>query len=223
MPPPDVDEDAPLQMQVVALQYSEFVGKIAIGKVFAGKIKKNQKVSVVKQKDGSVFPDTVVQVLEFDRLAKREVDEIRAGDICAIVGIDDADIGDTICEFDKPRALPPLTIDEPTLDMVFRVNDSPFAGQDGKPLTSRELRDRLNRELQHNVALRVQAGRARERVHRQRPRAAAPRRAARNDPPRGRRGRRRQAAGHHQGDRRAEARADTSTSWWKCRTTTRTR
>jgi GTP-binding protein len=158
VPAPDVDENAPLQMQVMALQYSEFVGKIAIGRVFAGKIKKNQKVAVVKQKDGSVFPDSVVQVLEFDRLGRKEVDEIRAGDVCAVVGIDDADIGDTICEFDKPKALPPLTIDEPTLDMVFRVNDSPFACKEGKPLTSRELRARLDRELQHNVALRVQPG-----------------------------------------------------------------
>jgi GTP-binding protein len=158
VPAPDVDENAPLQMQVAALQYNEFVGKIAIGRVFAGKIRKNQKVSVVKQKDGTVFPDTVVQVLEFERLAKKEVEEIRAGDVCAIVGIDDADIGDTICELDKPKALPPLTIDEPTLDMVFRVNDSPFASKEGKPLTSRELRARLDRELQHNVALRVRPG-----------------------------------------------------------------
>jgi len=158
VPAPDVDEAAPLQMQVMALQYSEFVGKVAIGRVFAGKIRKNQRVSVVKQKDGSVFPDTVVQVLEFDRLAKREVEEVRAGDVCAVVGIDDADIGDTICDFEKARALPPLTIDEPTLDMVFRVNDSPFASKEGKPLTSRELRDRLEKELQHNVALRVTPG-----------------------------------------------------------------
>ncbi len=158
VPAPDVDQDSPLQMQVMALQYDEFKGKIAIGRVFAGKIRKNQKVSVVKQKDGSVVPDTIVQVLEFDRLAKREVDEIRAGDVCAVVGIDDADIGDTICELDKPKALPPLTIDEPTLDMVFKVNDSPFASKEGKPLTSRELRDRLEKELQHNVALRVAPG-----------------------------------------------------------------
>jgi GTP-binding protein len=158
IPPPTGDDSLPLQMQVMALQYSEFVGKIAVGKVFAGKIKKNQRVTVVKQKDGSTFPDTVVQVLEFDRLGRREVEEIRAGDVCAIVGIDDADIGDTICEFEKPNALPPLSIDEPTLDMLFKVNDSPFAGQDGKPLTSRELRDRLEKELQHNVALRVQPG-----------------------------------------------------------------
>ena len=158
VPAPDVDETAPLQMQVAALQYSEFVGKIAIGKVYSGKIRKNQKVTVVRQTDGTSFNDTVVQILEFDRLAKREVDEIRAGDVCAVVGIDEAEIGDTICDFDKGRALPPLTIDEPTLDMVFKVNDSPFAGQEGKPLTSRELRDRLERELHHNVALRVRPG-----------------------------------------------------------------
>src|SRR5580698_9421791 len=158
VPAPDVDENAPLQMQVAALQYSEFVGKIVIGKVYSGKVRKNQKVTVVRQTDGTSFNDTVVQILEFDRLAKREVDEIRAGDVCAVVGLDEAEIGDTICDFEKGRALPPLTIDEPTLDMVFKVNDSPFAGQEGKPLTSRELRDRLDRELQHNVALRVKPG-----------------------------------------------------------------
>jgi len=158
VPAPDVDENTPLQMQVMALQYSEFVGKIVVGRVFAGKIRKNQKVAVVRQSDGSVFTDTVVQVLEFDRLGKKEVEEIRAGDVCAVVGLDDAEIGDTICELDKSKALPPLTIDEPTLDMVFRINDSPFAGLEGKPLTSRELRDRLERELHHNVALRVRPG-----------------------------------------------------------------
>ena len=158
VPPPFGDPNAPLQMQVMALSYSDFVGKIAIGRVFGGKIRRNQKVSVVKQKDGSVFQDTVVQVLEFDRLSRKEVEEMEAGDICCIVGIDDADIGDTICEIDKPKARPPLTTDEPTLDMVFRVNDSPFVGQCGKPITSRELRDRLEKELQHNVALRVRPG-----------------------------------------------------------------
>jgi GTP-binding protein len=158
VPAPEVDIDAPLQMQVMALQHSEFVGKIAVGRIFAGKIRKNQRVTVVKQKDGTSFADTVVQVLEFDRLGKKEVDELLAGDVCAVVGIDDAEIGDTICEFEKPNPLPPLSIDEPTLDMVFRVNDSPFAGQEGKPLTSRELRDRLEKELQHNVALRVKPG-----------------------------------------------------------------
>ena len=158
VPAPEVEMDAPLQMQIMALSYSEFVGKIAVCKIFAGKVRKNQRVTVVKQKDGSIVPDTIVQVLEFERLGKKEVEECSAGDVCAIVGIDDADIGDTICEFDKPNAMPALTIDEPTLDMLFRVNDSPFAGQSGKPLTSRELRERLDRELQHNVALRVKPG-----------------------------------------------------------------
>jgi GTP-binding protein len=158
VPPPIGDDSLPLQAQVMALSYSEFVGKIAVCKVFAGKVKKNQRVTVVKQKDGSSFPDTIVQVLEFDRLGRREVEEIRAGDVCSLVGIDDAEIGDTICEFDKPMSLPPLSIDEPTLDMLFKVNDSPFASKEGKPLTSRELRDRLNQELQANVALRVKPG-----------------------------------------------------------------
>ena len=158
VPPPDVDLDAPLQMQVMALSYSEFVGKIAVCRVFCGKVRKNQRVTVVKQKDGSTVQDTIVQLMEFDRLARKEVEEMSAGDICSITGIDDADIGDTICELDQPRPMTPLTIDEPTLDMLFKVNDSPFAGLEGKPLTSRELRDRLDRELQHNVALRVRPG-----------------------------------------------------------------
>ncbi len=158
IPPPEGDDSGPLQVQIMALSYSEFVGKIAIGKVFSGKIKKNQRVTVVKQKDGTTFTDVVVQVLEFDRLARREVEEVRAGDICSIVGIDDADIGDTICDFENPLPMEALTIDEPTLDMLFKVNDSPFAGLDGKPCTSRELRDRLTQELQANVALRVRPG-----------------------------------------------------------------
>jgi GTP-binding protein len=158
VPPPVGDDSTPLQFQVMALTYDQFVGKIAVGRVFGGKIRKNQRVTVVKQKDGSTFADTVVVVQEFDRLARKEVDEVRAGDICCVVGIDDADIGDTICELDNPLPMPPLTIDEPTLDMLFKVNDSPFASKDGKPLTSRELRTRLDQELQHNVALRVRPG-----------------------------------------------------------------
>jgi GTP-binding protein len=155
VPAPEADADRPLQMQVVSLDYSDFVGRIAIGKVIAGKVRKGQKVAVLKQRDGRRLDDTIVQVLEFDRLGRREVDEISAGDICALVGLDQADIGDTIADPDNAQALPPIAIDEPTLDMVFRINDSPFAGQEGKPLTSRELRDRLNRELEKNVALRV--------------------------------------------------------------------
>jgi len=158
VPAPDVEIDGPLRMQVMALSYSEFVGKIVVGRVFSGKIRKNQKVTVVRQKDATSFQDTVVQVLEFERLGRREVEEIQAGDVCAIVGLDEAEIGDTICDLDNPTQMPALTIDEPTLDMLFRVNDSPFVGKEGKPLTSRELRDRLERELHHNVALRVKPG-----------------------------------------------------------------
>jgi GTP-binding protein len=155
VPAPEGDADRPLQMQVVSLDYSDFVGRIAIGKVIAGKVRKGQKVAVLKQRDGQRLDDTIVQVLEFDRLGRREVEEISAGDICALVGLDQADIGDTIADPEHAQALPPIAIDEPTLDMVFRINDSPFAGQEGRPLTSRELRDRLNRELEKNVALRV--------------------------------------------------------------------
>lgn len=155
IPPPEADPDGPLQMQMVSLEYSDYVGRIAIGKINRGKIHKGQRVALIKQKDGRRIDDTVVQILEFDRLGKKEADELAAGDICAVVGLDEADIGDTIADFDRPEALPAIAIDEPTLDMVFRINDSPFTGQDGKPLTSRELRDRLERELQRNVAMRV--------------------------------------------------------------------
>jgi GTP-binding protein len=154
VPAPVVEEDAPLQMLVVTLDHSEFVGRIAVGPVVAGKIRKNQRVALLKH-DGKRIDDTVVQLLEFDRLGRKEVEEVSAGDICAVVGLDDVEIGDTIADFDNPVALPPITVDEPTLDMVFRVNDSPFAGQDGTPITSRQLRDRLMREMESNVALRV--------------------------------------------------------------------
>jgi len=155
VPAPEADTEAPLQMQVAALEYSDFVGRIAIGKIRNGKIRKNQRVAFMKMKDGSRVDDTVVQLLGYDRLGKIEMEEMTAGDICAVVGLDGADIGDTICDFDHPNPMPAIPIDEPTLDMVFRINDSPFSGQDGKPLTNRELRDRLNRELEANVALRV--------------------------------------------------------------------
>src|SRR5688572_15380878 len=155
IPPPEADPDGPLQMQVVSLEYSDYVGRIAVGKINRGKIRKGQRVALLKQKDGRRIDDTVVQVLEYDRLGKKEAEELAAGDICAIIGLDEFDIGDTIADFDRPEPLPPIAIDEPTLDMVFRINDSPFCGQDGKPLTSRELRDRLDKELQRNVAMRV--------------------------------------------------------------------
>jgi GTP-binding protein len=154
VPPPDVNPDSPLQMLVVTLDYSDYVGRIAIGRVVSGKIRKGQQVAVLKH-DGRRINDTVAQLHIFDRLGRIETDLVAAGDICAVVGLEDIDIGDTIADFDNPVALPPIRIDEPTLDMVFRINDSPFVGQEGTYVTSRQLRDRLFKELESNVALRV--------------------------------------------------------------------
>jgi len=156
VPPPDVEPDKPLQLLVVTLDWSDYVGRIGIGKVGAGKIRKGQKIALMKH-DGRRVDDTVAQLYTFDRLGRTETDEVGAGDICAVVGLDKVDIGDTICDFDNPVALPPIRVDEPTLDMIFRINDSPFAGQDGTYVTSRQLRDRLMKELESNVALRVVA------------------------------------------------------------------
>src|SRR6516165_6476089 len=154
VPPPEVDLDAPLQMLVVTLDYSDYVGRIAIGRVVAGKIRKGQRVALLKH-DGRRVDDTVAQLYVFDRLGRTETEEVGAGDICAVVGLENVDIGDTIADFENAVALPPIQIDEPTLDMLFRINDSPFVGQSGTYVTSRQLRDRLMKELESNVALRV--------------------------------------------------------------------
>ncbi|MBI3411029.1 MAG: translational GTPase TypA [Planctomycetes bacterium] len=154
VPPPEVNPDAPLQLLVTTLDWSDYVGRIAIGKIFSGKIRKNQRIAMLKA-DGRRIDETVAQLYTFDRLGRAETNEVEAGDICAVVGLKDVDIGDTLADIENPVALPPLKVDEPTLDMVFRINDSPFAGQDGQYVTSRQLRDRLMKELQSNVALRV--------------------------------------------------------------------
>ncbi len=154
VPAPDVEMDAPLQMLVISLDYSDYVGRIAIGRVNAGKIRKNQRIALMKH-DGTRVDSTIKQLYVFDRLGRVETDEVLAGDVCAVVGLEKLDIGDTIADIDKPVALTPIKVDEPTLDMLFRINDSPFCGQEGTYVTSRQLRDRLMRELQSNVALRV--------------------------------------------------------------------
>ncbi len=154
VPAPEVDADAPLQMLTVTLDYSDYVGRIGIGRVVAGKVKKGQRIALLKA-DGRRIDDTVAQLYTFDRLGRAEADEATAGDICAVVGLDDVDIGDTVADFDSPVALPPIKVDEPTLEMIFRINDSPFAGHDGTYVTSRQLRERLMKELESNVALRV--------------------------------------------------------------------
>jgi GTP-binding protein len=154
VPTPDVDPTTPLQMLIVTLDWSDYVGRIAIGRVVAGTIRKGQRVALLKH-DGRRIDDTVAQLYIFDRLGRIEADEVSAGDICAVVGLEDVDIGDTIADFENAVALPPIKVDEPTLDMTFRINDSPFCGQDGTYVTSRQLRDRLMKELESNVALRV--------------------------------------------------------------------
>jgi GTP-binding protein len=154
VPAAEVNPDAPLQMQVNSIDYSDYVGRIAIGRVFAGKIRKGQRIALLKR-DGRRVDDQVAQLYVFDRLGRAEAEEVAGGDICAVVGLEGVDIGDTIADFDSAVALPLLQVDEPTLDMVFRINDSPFAGQEGEYVTSRQLRDRLMKELESNVALRV--------------------------------------------------------------------
>ncbi len=152
---PKVDVDGPFQMQVSTLAYSSYVGAIAIGRISRGKIKPGKSISVVDDA-GKVRTGRVLQVLGFHGLDRHEVDEANAGDIVAITGIEAPQISNTFCDPSKIEALPPLTVDEPTVTMTFEVNNSPFAGKDGKYITSRQIRDRLNRELIHNVALRVE-------------------------------------------------------------------
>ncbi|MBU6413688.1 MAG: translational GTPase TypA [Planctomycetes bacterium] len=153
------DADLPLQALVTSLDYNDYVGRIGIGRVFAGTAKTGQIVTVIKR-DGTMQTTRIQQLLQFQGLKRGEVDEVRAGDLCAVVGLESVDIGDTIADKDNPVALPPVTVDEPTMSMLFRVNDSPFAGQDGTYVTSRQIRERLDKELQHNVAMRVTQGRS---------------------------------------------------------------
>jgi GTP-binding protein len=154
VPAPEVHLDAPLQMQVMTLDHSDYVGRIGIGRVVRGKIRKGQRIALLKS-DGRRSDETVKQLYVFDRLGRCETEEVSAGDICAVVGLEGVDIGDTLADLEHPDALPPIQIDEPTLDMLFRINDSPFVGQEGTYVTSRQLRDRLMKELESNVALRV--------------------------------------------------------------------
>jgi GTP-binding protein len=163
VPAPDDGAKArlPLQFQVTTLDYSDYVGRIAIGRVHAGTIKKRQRVAVIDHL-GEVARKNVVQLLAFEGLERVEVDEVAAGDLCAVVGLEPIEIGDTVADADEPHALPHVKVDEPTLHMTFRVNDGPFSGRDGKYLTSRQISERLERELRSNVALRVAPGATQE-------------------------------------------------------------
>ena len=156
-PVPEVDPDGPLQMQISNLDYSSYVGAIAVGRVTRGSIRPNQQVVVVKY-DGEQHKAKIGLVYGYHGLERNEVPEAGAGDIIAITGIEAPNVSDTLCDPNNIEALPPLTVDEPTVSMTFQVNASPFAGREGKYLTSRQLKERLERELIHNVALRVEEG-----------------------------------------------------------------
>ena len=155
VPGPDVNVDGPFQMMVTSLQWSEYVGRVAIGRIASGSVKPNDAVAVMMA-DGAARPATVDSVELFDKLGRTKADVATAGDVAAIVGLEDVEIGDTIASRENPVALPRITVDEPTLSMVFTINSSPLSGKSGKFLTSRHLRDRLTRELESNVALRVE-------------------------------------------------------------------
>jgi GTP-binding protein len=154
-PPPDVDADGPLQLQVSQLDYSSYVGAIGIGRIKRGTIKRNSQVVVV-DRDGKIRNERIAQVLGFLGLDRVVIEEASAGDIVAFAGIERPQISDTICDPIGPEALPPLVVDEPTISMTFEVNNSPFCGREGKYVTSRQIRERLEREIVHNVALRVE-------------------------------------------------------------------
>jgi GTP-binding protein len=152
---PDVDPDAPLQLQVSALDYDSYKGIIGIGRVTQGRVKPNTVVKVI-DREGKERNGRILELMGLQGLGRIELDEAEAGDIIAFSGMDELHISDTLCDPEHPASLPALTVDEPTVSMFFQVNNSPFAGKEGKFVTSRQIRDRLQRELLHNVALRVE-------------------------------------------------------------------
>jgi len=153
VPEPQVAEGT-LQMQITSLDYSSFLGRIAVGRIVRGTIKENQPVQLCKL-DGSLVKSRIKELYTFEGMGKKRVTEVEAGDICAVVGIEGFQIGETIADFENPEALPVIPIDEPTMNMQFSINNSPFYGREGKFVTSRNIRDRLYKELEKNLALRV--------------------------------------------------------------------
>jgi len=154
VPPPHIHK-GPLQMQITSLDYSSFLGRIAIGKVSRGTIKEGQQVALM-QSGGVIKKTKVRELYVFEGMGKKKVTEVHAGDLCAVVGIEDFNIGDTIADAENPEALPLISVDEPTMNMLFGINNSPFYGKDGKFVTSRHLRDRLWKEMEKNLALKVE-------------------------------------------------------------------
>ncbi|MBP7283841.1 MAG: translational GTPase TypA [Leptospiraceae bacterium] len=150
------DVNAPLQFQVTSLDYSEYVGRIAIGKIYQGTIRKGQDITLVTMKDGKTVNYKISKLYGFEGLKRHEIESAEAGDIIALAGISDLFIGDTVCDLNQPFPLPPISVDEPTVSMFFMVNNSPFVGKEGKLVTTRNIRERLDRELQVNVAMRLE-------------------------------------------------------------------
>ena len=156
VPAPEMLDGTP-QMLITSLDYSPYLGRIAVGRVHRGVLKNGQNVTLAK-KDGSKVRCKIKELHTFAGMGRAKVDEVKSGDICALIGIEGFEIGDTICDYENPEALDPIAIDEPTMSMVFTINDSPFFGKDGKFVTSRHIQDRLNKELEKNLSLRVERG-----------------------------------------------------------------
>ncbi len=154
IPAPKVNEGTP-QMLITSLDFSSFTGRIAIGRLQRGELKANMNISLVKR-DGTISKSRIKEIHVFEGLGRRKVEEVQAGDICAITGLEGFEIGDTIADFENPEKLTSIAIDEPTMSMLFTINDSPFFGQDGKFVTSRHVKERLEKEIEKNLALRVE-------------------------------------------------------------------
>jgi len=156
-PPRFADVEAPTQLLVTTIDFSDYVGRIAIGRVFGGVLESRQRVAII-DRQGETTQQQIGQLLAFDGLERKETKRVEAGDLCAVVGLDPINIGDTVADLNNPKAIESVAVDDPTLHMTFRVNDGPFSGRDGKFLTSRQIGDRLEKELRSNVALRVEQG-----------------------------------------------------------------
>ena len=157
IPEPAVVEGTP-QMLITSLEYSSYIGRIAVGKVTRGELKTGQNVTLAKRDGVTMQKSRIKELMVFEGLGKKKVDAVPCGEICALIGIDGFEIGDTICDYENPEPLPPIAIDEPTMSMLFTINNSPFFGKDGKDVTSRHIKERLDRELEKNLALRVEPG-----------------------------------------------------------------
>ena len=157
IPEPAVVEGTP-QMLITSLEYSSYIGRIAVGKVTRGELKTGPNVTLAKRDGVTMQKSRIKELMVFEGLGKKKVDAVPCGEICALIGIDGFEIGDTICDYENPEPLPPIAIDEPTMSMLFTINNSPFFGKDGKYVTSRHIKERLDRELEKNLALRVEPG-----------------------------------------------------------------